>query len=211
MLKIEPLPAEQHDRNSGLNRDLSKLGIATLLLFLLSAGGLTALAFLGPKAGGGDSQVAGPEGSPLGVAIIVGPNLVLTDAEVPGAAQLISQGVPANPLQKIRTEKFEDNVSFTLLRSERPIDTKNMLPIGVIDPGTAAHVTLASGVWDGNLKARPTGPYFDFDPSISVDALGLPVQQNKTLAAVSAQSKGTVVAVPMKHIMTKFKELSAGQ
>src|SRR5882757_4551203 len=98
MLKIEPLPAEQHERNSALNRDLSKLGIATLLLFLLSAGGLTALAFLGPKAGGGDYQVANPDGTPLGVAIIVGTNLVLTDADVPGAAQLISQGASPNPL-----------------------------------------------------------------------------------------------------------------
>src|SRR4051812_31286846 len=122
MLKTECLPAEQQLTNAALNRDLSKLGIATLLLFLLSAGGLCALAFLGPKTSAGDAQVATPDGTILGVAIIVGPNLVLTDADVPGAAQLVHPGAPANPLQKIRAEKFEDNVTFTLLRTERPID-----------------------------------------------------------------------------------------
>ena len=210
MLKTECLPAEQQLRNAALNRDLSKLGIATLLLFLLSAGGLGALAFLGPKGGGADAQVATPDGTILGVAIIVGPNLVLTDADVPGAAQLVSQGSPSNPLQKIRTEKFEDNVSFTLLRTERPIATKEILPVGSADPSVSAHVATASGVWDGSLKARPSGPYLEFDPSLPLGP-GLPVQQNHTLAAVSAQAGGTVVAVPMRHLLTKFKELSTGQ
>ena len=93
MLKTEPLPAEQQLRNAALNRDLSKLGIATLLLFLATAGGLTALAFLGPKNSTGDAQVSTPDGTLLGVAIIVGPNLVLTDADVPGASQLIIPGL----------------------------------------------------------------------------------------------------------------------
>lgn len=210
MLKTECLPAEQQLRNAALNRDLSKLGIATLLLFLVSAGGLGALAFLGPKNSSGDAQVATPDGTILGVAIIVGPNLVLTDADVPGAAHLVSAGTPASPLQKIRTEKFEDNVSFTLLRSERPITAKEILPMGSIDPAVSARVAVASGTWDGSLKARSTGPYYDFDPSLPLGP-GLPVQQNHTLAAVSAQAGGSVVAVPLKHIMTKFKELSAGQ
>ena len=210
MLKTECLPAEQQYRNAQLNRDLSKLGIAILVLFLLSAGGLCALAFLGPKNAAGDAQVATPDGTILGVAIIVGPNLVLTDADVPGAAQLISQGVPANPLQKIRTEKFEDNVAFTLLRSEHPIASKEILPMGSVDPAAPAHVQVASGIWDGNLKARGSGPYFEFDPSLPLGP-GLPVQQNHTLAAVSAQAGGNVVAVPLKHLMTKFKELSTGQ
>lgn len=208
MLKTEPLPAEQQLRNAALNRDLSKLGIATLLLFLLSAGGLTALAFLGPKNSTGDAQVATPDGTILGVAIVVGPNLILTDADVPGAAQLVSPGTSPNPLQKIRTEKFEDNVSFTLLRAERPI--KEISPIGAIDPAVAARVAVASGKWEGNVKARANSPYYDFDPSLPLGP-GLPVQQSQTLAAVSAQAGGTVVAVPLKHLMTKFKELSAGQ
>ncbi|HEY3738223.1 MAG TPA: hypothetical protein VGL53_00190 [Bryobacteraceae bacterium] len=210
MLKTECLPAEQQYRNAALNRDLSKLGIATLLLFLVAAGGLTALAFLWPNNATGDSEVATPDGTILGVAIIVGPNLVLTDADVTGAAQLLSPGVPANPLTKIRSEKFEENVSFTLLRTDRPIGAKDILPIGTVDPAVQAHVQVASGVWDGNLKARPSGPYFDFDPSLPLGP-GLPVQQNHTLAAVSAQTGGNVVAVPLKHLMTKFKELSAGQ
>jgi hypothetical protein len=210
MLKTECLPAEQQLRNAQLNRDLSKLGIATLLLFLLSAGGLCALAFLGPKNSAGDLQVATADGTILGVAIVVGPNLVLTDADVPGAAQLIRPGGGANPLQKIRSEKFEDNVMFTLLRTERPIDTKEILPIGALDSAQAARVQVASGTWDGNLKARASGPYFDFDPSLPLGP-GLPVQQNRTLAAVSAQAGGSVVAVPLKHLMTKFKEIASGQ
>jgi len=210
MLKTECLPAEQQLTNAALNRDLSKLGIATLLLFLLTAGGLATLAFIGPKNTTGDAQVATPDGTILGVAIIVGPNLVLTDAEVPGAAQLVMPGATANPLQKIRSEKFENNVSFTLLRTDRPIAAKEILPIGSLDPGVSARVQVASGTWDGSLKARTSGPYFDFDPSLPLGP-GLPVQQNHTLAAVSAQAGGNVVAVPLKHLMTKFKELSAGQ
>lgn len=208
MLKTEPLPFEQQLRNASLNRDLSKLGIATLLLFLLTAGGLTALAFLGPKNSAGDAQVATPDGTILGVAIIVGPNLVLTDADVPGSAQLIAPGSSPNPLQKIRSEKFEDNVTFTLLRTERPM--KDIPPMGTVDPNTAAKVSVASGKWDGSLKTRPNSPYYDFDPSLPLGP-GLPVQQNQTLAAVSAQAGGNVVAVPLKHLMTKFKELAAGQ
>ena len=210
MLKTEPLPAEQQLRNAALNRDLSKLGIATLLLFLLAAGGLTALAFLGPKNSTGDAQVATPDGTILGVAIIVGPNLILTDADVPGAAQLVIPGTSPNPLQKIRAEKFEDNVAFTLLRSEHPINTKEILPIGTIDPAVAARVAVASGKWEGSVKTRANSPYYDFDPSLPLGP-GLPVQQSQTLAAVSAQAGGSVVAVPLKHLMTKFKELSAGQ
>jgi hypothetical protein len=210
MLKTECLPAEQQRRNAALNRDLSKLGIATLLLFLLSAGGLGALAFLGPKNSTGDYQVATPDGTILGVAIVVGPNLVLTDAEVSGAAQLVSPSTSSNPLQKIRAEKFEEGVSFTLLRTERPIASKEILPIGSIDSSAAAHVQVASGNWDGSLKARASGPCFDFDPSLQLGP-GLPVQQNHTLAAVSAQAGGSVIAVPLKHLMTKFKELSSGQ
>ena len=210
MLKTEPLPAEQQLSNASLNRDLSKLGLATLLLFLLSAGGLTALAFLGPKNSTGDAQVSTPDGTLLGVAIIVGPNLVLTDADVPGASQLVFPGQAATPLTKIRSEKFEDNVAFTLLRTEKPLDTRDMLPIGALDPGVQAKVAVASGTWDGSLKAKSNSPYFDFDPTLSLGP-GLPVQQNRTLAAVSAQAGGTVVAVPLKHIMTKFKELSSGQ
>jgi len=210
MLKTECLPAEQQFRNAQLNRDLSKLGIATLLLFLLSAGGLCALAFLGPKNSLGDYQVATPDGTILGVAVIVGPNLILTDADVPGASQLIHPGTQANPLTKIRLEKFEDNVSFTLLRCERPIDSKEILPIGTVDPAASARVQVASGTWDGSLKARAAGPYFDFEPSLPLGP-GLPVQQNHTLAAVSAQAGGNLVAVPLKHLMTKFKEISTGQ
>ena len=210
MLKTEPLPAEQQLRNAALNRDLSKLGIATLLLFLATAGGLTALAFLGPKNSTGDAQVSTPDGTLLGVAIIVGPNLVLTDADVPGASQLIIPGLAANPLTKIRAEKFEDNVAFTLLRTEKPVDSKDILPIGALDPTVQAKVAVASGTWDGSVKAKPNSPYYDFDPSLPLGP-GLPVQQNRTLAAVSSQAGGTVVAVPLKHIMTKFKELSAGQ
>ena len=147
MLKTECLPAEQQLRNAALNRDLSKLGIATLLLFLISAGGLTTLAFLGPKNSTGDMQVATPDGTILGVAIIVGPNLVLTDADVPGAAQLVSPGASPNPLQKIRSEKLEDSVTFTLLRSEHPISAKEILPMGSIDPAVSARVAVASGTW----------------------------------------------------------------
>ena len=165
MLKTECLPAEQQLRNAALNRDLSKLGIATLLLFLLTAGGLTALAFLGPKNSTGDAQVATPDGTILGVAIIVGPNLVLTDADVPGAAQLVIPGTSPSPLQKIRTEKFEENVAFTLLRSERPI--KDFLPIGTVDAKKAGkasrdqyseqvvirRIEYADGsVWQATLK-----------------------------------------------------------
>ena len=210
MLKTEPLPAEQQLRNAALNRDLSKLGLSILLLFLLTAGGLTALAFLGPKNSTGDAQVTTPDGTVLGVAIIVGPNLVLTDAEVPGAAQLVFPGQSPSPLTKLRSEKFEDNVAFTLLRSEKPIDTKEILPIGAVDPAAQARVAVASGTWDGSLKAKLNSPYFEFDPSLPLGP-GLPVQQNKTLAAISAQAGGNVVAVPLKHLMTKFKELSTGQ
>ena len=210
MLKTEPLPAEQQLSNASLNRDLSKLGLATLLLFLLSAGGLTALAFLGPNHASGDAQVSTPDGTLLGVAIVVGPNLVLTDADVPGASQLVFPGQAAVPLTKIRSEKFEDNVAFTLLRTEKPLDTKEMLPIGAVDAAVQAKVVAASGTWDGSLKAKTSSPYFDFEPSLPLGP-GLPVQQNHTLAAVSAQAGGTVVAVPLKHIMTKFKELSSGQ
>ena len=99
-------------------------------------------------------------------------------------------------------------MAFTLLRSERPI--KDFLPIGTVDAAVQAKVTVASGTWDGSLKAKPNSPYYEFDPALPLGP-GLPVQQNHTLAAVSAQAGGNTVAVPLKHIMTKFKELSAGQ
>jgi hypothetical protein len=136
---------------------------------------------------------------------------VLTDADVPEEIQINGPDHSVIPARKIRSQTLEDNITFSLIRASMPFPTAQVPLLGSADVSQAAHVAISGGRWEGALKARATGPYFDLDPPITLGP-GLPLYQNQTLVAITAQTVGgVVVAVPTSLLLTKFKELSAAQ
>ena len=211
MLKTDSLPVNQESRNSALNRELGRLGGAVILLCVLTAGGLVALYFNGGNGGGSDHQIASKDGLLLGFAVVMNADYVLTDAEVPEEIQIIGPDHSVTPARKIRSETLDENIRLSLIRASMPFPAAQVPLLGGTDVSQAARVAISGGRWEGALKARATGPYFDLDPPITLGP-GLPMYQNHTLVAITAQTvSGVVVAVPTSLLLTKFKELSSSQ
>jgi hypothetical protein len=211
MLKTDSLPVNQELRNSALNRELGHLGIALILLGLLTAGGLFALYINGGNGGGSDHQVASKDGLLLGFAVVMSADYVLTDADVPEEIQINGPDHSVTPARKIRTQTLEENITFSLIRASTPFPAAQVPLLGSADVSQAAHVAISGARWEGVLKPRATGPYLDLDPPITLGP-GLPLSQNQTLVAITAQTVGgVVVAVPTSILLTKFKELSSAQ
>src|ERR1700683_3474330 len=114
MLKTDSLPANQESRNSALNGELGRLGVALILLGLLTAGGLIALYVIGGNGGGSDHQVASRDGLLLGFAVVMNAEYVLTDADVPEEIQISGPGHSVTPARKIRSETLEENITLSL-------------------------------------------------------------------------------------------------
>jgi hypothetical protein len=210
MLKTDSLPADQELRNNSLNRELSRLGIAVVLLCLLTVGGLIVLYLNGGNGGGSDHHVASREGLLLGFAVVMNSEYVVTDSEVPEEVQINMPNHSVIPSRRVRAETLEENITFSLVRPDMPFPAAEVPQPGSPDLAQPAHVAISGGHWEGSLKARLHGSYLELDPPITLGP-GLPVYQNQTLVAITAQTvSGGVVAVPIPYLLTKFKEISSG-
>ncbi|MEO8660691.1 MAG: hypothetical protein ABI693_19630 [Bryobacteraceae bacterium] len=210
MLKTYSLPAAQEASNGELNRQTRNLGLWLALLLVAAIGGPVALYLTGGGSGQGDNQVASADGTLLGFAVVVSPNLALTDAAVPERVVINMSDHSKREAQRVRTERFEEGVNFSLLRADTPFSGAQLPALGNAEVGQSARAASGSGTWTGSLKEKTGSPYLELEPAMTLGP-GLPVYQNQTLVGITAQTPAGTVLVPTRHLLTKFKELSAGQ
>jgi hypothetical protein len=162
----------------------------------------------GSSSSGSDYQVASREGLLLGFAVVMTSEYVLSDAEVPEEVQINMPDRSSIPARKVRGETLDGNITFSLIRTDMPFPASGVPLLGSADVTQSAHVVISGGRWEGTLKNRATGSYLELDPPITLGP-GLPVFQNQTLVAITAQTiSGEVVGVPTSFLRTKFTELS---
>jgi hypothetical protein len=204
-----PLPAEQREVNRKLNKELGNMALFIGALFLVTAGGLGML-YMGGTRVSVDSEAAGTDGM-RGLVVVGTPTLALTDVAFPDRVEITLSDRSKHPARKVRSEKFEDEVSVTMLRAESSFPGKLVPALGNAEPGQPASVTGGGATWNGSLRAKAGKEYLEMEPSMPL-ASSLPVIQNQTLVGITARTAaGATVVIPARSLLAKFKELAAGQ
>ena len=205
MIKLESLPTKQDQKNAALAKDLRRLRYSLYALLLAATVGSILLYNQLPLSASGQTVVASRDGTVFGYAVFLGPQFAITDADIPSHVRITSGSRATVDGEKVRAEDFQENLTLTLIRTERPLPESFPAPLGTPDASLA--ITIA-GIpsMESSLKRRVGSPYFDIESPADAGP-GNPVKQRDSLVGITAEVKSQLVLVPVKYIMTKFAEL----
>jgi hypothetical protein len=204
-LKLEPTPKGQREYNDDIHRRL-RLALwfaAGLVIFaILLEGSL----YFSPSSPGAGPTLVSPDGTVLASAVVVTPELLITNIEPPPGSQLSVIGSDRVPIQKISDQNVR-GVTVVLLRLQIPYP-KEIPPIRAIDGGEAASALSSSGRWSGVLVGAAEKDSFDPQPSIMIGDLAAVIAVNDhALIAISVPADKGDVLISAQELLAKFPEL----
>ncbi|HEX4771758.1 MAG TPA: hypothetical protein VH351_13045 [Bryobacteraceae bacterium] len=209
MLKTDSLPSRQEETNNKLSAELRTLFITGILMLAVSLAGFLALVYAGPNEQARNSELVSPDGSTVGFAAIVGPDLAIADGGAPDRVQIRLPERKMVDATKVRSETFTGQVSLALFRASQQFPDTDVPPLGSEATGTL-HAVTPTGPWTGSAQADQKNGPIRLQPESGLSP-GMAIFQEQLLIGVAAESGGHLVLVPIRELTAKFKEISKGE
>lgn len=209
MLKTDSLPTRQEETNNKLSAELRTLFIAGVLMLVACLAGFLALVYAGPNEQARNSELVTPDGSTVGFAAIVGPDLAVADGAAPNRVQIRLPERKMIDATKVRSETFTGQVSLSLFRTSEQFPDTDVPALGS-EPNGALHAVTPTGPWTGSAQGDPKNGPIHLEPETGLSP-GMAIYQDQLLVGVAAESGGHLVLVPVRELTAKFKEISKGE